>query len=92
MTHRKLIAGAAGALTLIASASLAHAAGDVGCVTYNPTKNSPVVIHCVGWTHEMAARLKAASCDPGHMTAAAMRAVCADLMAHAYAQASGGAA
>jgi hypothetical protein len=92
MTHRKLIAGAVGALTLAASASLAHAAGDAGCVTFNTSKNSSAVVHCVGWTHEMAARLKAAGCDPQHMTLAEMRGICADLMAHADAPASGGAA
>lgn len=92
MTHRNLIAGAAGALTLVASASLAHAAGDVGCVAFNPSKNAPAVVHCVGWTHEMAARLKAAGCDPRRMTPAEMLTVCADLMAHADAPASGGAA
>jgi hypothetical protein len=92
MTHRKLIVGAAGALTLVASAALAHAGGDARCVSYNPAKNAPAVIHCVGWTHEMAARLTAAGCDPRRMTPAEMRDVCADLMAHADAPASGGAA
>ena len=92
MTHRKLIAGAAGALTLIASASLAHAAGDVRCETFSPAKTGRTVTHCQSWTHEMAARLKAAGCDPQHMTPAEMRAACAEHMAHADAPASGGAA
>jgi hypothetical protein len=92
MTHRNLIAGAAGALTLVASAALARAGGDARCVSFSPVKNTPAVIHCVGWTHEVAARLTAAGCDPRRMRPPEMRDVCADLMAHADAPASGGGA
>jgi hypothetical protein len=92
MTHRYLFAGAAGALTLVASASLAHATGDVRCESFSLAKTGRLITHCQSWTHDMAARLKAAGCDPEHMTPAAMRTVCADLMAHADAPASGGAA
>jgi hypothetical protein len=80
------IAGIAGALVVALGGSVAFAAHNAGayvCQTWNPTKVSPPVTHCVTWTREAAARMRAAPCDPATMTPAQMRERCAELTARA---------
>lgn len=83
MTFTKPIAGAAGVLLLILTGSAALAASKADnwfvCQTWTPTKASPPVTHCLTWTRQAAARMRAADCDPAKMTEAQMRAKCAEL-------------
>jgi hypothetical protein len=83
MTITKLVAGAAGAL-LVTLAGSAAFAGDGGymCQTRSPAKNVPMATHCVTWTHQAAARVQTASCDPAKMPYASMREACEQLMAN----------
>jgi len=79
MTINKLtIAGLAGALFVVLGGSVAFAAsaGGYACQTWNPTKASPAVTHCLTWTREAAANMRAANCDPAMKGDAAMRAEC----------------
>lgn len=77
-----LAAAIGAAITTLAVISTASAAtnGSV-CQTWNPSKASPAVTHCVTWSHEAAARMRAANCDPAMMSGAAMRAACDALTA-----------
>ncbi len=78
MTNPKLAAagiGAAACVLLVGSIAVA-AEPTPFCQTANPTKGSPAVTHCVTWTHEASARLRAANCDPSTKDGAAMRAQC----------------
>ena len=80
MTINKLaFAGAVGALATVVGASAAFAA-NAACQTWNPSKVSPPVTHCLTWTQEAAARMRAAGCDPAMMGDANMRAQCAAMM------------
>jgi hypothetical protein len=84
MTISKLAAGVAGALFVALAGSAAFAAHGAGlylCQTWSPAKAGPPVTHCVTWTREAAARMRAAACDPANMTSAAMRAQCSTLAA-----------
>lgn len=86
MTITKLGVGVVGALFVALAGSAAVAAQSAGayvCQTWNPSKNSPAVTHCVTWSKEAAARMHAAPCDPKTMTDAQMRARCAELTAEA---------
>ena len=81
MTIHKL--SAAGALIVAlggSTAAAAHGAGDYVCQTWSPAKTGRTVTHCATWTHEAAARMRAAGCDPAKVGEAAMRAQCAAMM------------
>jgi hypothetical protein len=83
MTMTKFAVGAAAAVaaTLLATAAFAaQGEGGYTCQTWNPTKAGPAVTHCVTWTHEAAARMRAADCDPATMSDAAMRDLCMAMM------------
>ena len=81
MTITKLAAGAAGALFIALTGSVAFAARTEGfCQTWSPAKASPPVMHCITWTRAAAARMRAAACDPGKTTFASMQAQCEALM------------
>jgi hypothetical protein len=78
MTINKLCAGAAGALVVVLAGSVAVAAQTAAyrCQTWNSSKVGPAATHCMTWTREAAARMRAAHCDPAMMGDAAMRAQC----------------
>jgi hypothetical protein len=79
MTINKLCAGAAGALVVVLAGSVAIAAQTAGayrCQTWNSSKSGPAATHCMTWTREAAARMRAAKCAPAMMADAAMRAQC----------------
>jgi hypothetical protein len=84
MSYRKLLAGGAVALglTLFASTVAAHALGDFACQTFSPIKTSAPATHCVTWTREAGAQMRAA-CDPQATPLAVMRERCAELSAGA---------
>jgi hypothetical protein len=79
----RLIAGAAAALLVTTVGSVALAKGHDGylCQTWNPVKSGPAVTHCLTWTREAAARMRAAGCDPAMTNGSAMRSTCAELVA-----------
>ena len=81
MANYKHLTAAAVFVMFAGSVAAAHGAGGYLCQRWNPTKGSPPVTHCVTWTHEAAARMAAANCDPAMMSDAAMRAHCMALMA-----------
>lgn len=82
MTMRQFLAASALALGLAAaSAASAHGAGGFMCQTFNMAKNTPPATHCVTWTREAKEMMRAAPCDPAKMSAAEMRARCAELSA-----------
>lgn len=84
MIITKLAASAAGALFIVLTGSAAIAAEDAfACQTWNPSKIAPAMTHCVTWSREAAALMRAAPCDPKTMTPAEMRARCAEMMAQA---------
>jgi hypothetical protein len=79
MTNPKLAAAGIGAalFTLLAgSLAVAGQPAPAFCQTGNPTKVGRAVTHCVAWTHEAAARLRAANCEPSIGGGGAMRAQC----------------
>jgi hypothetical protein len=81
MTIHKL--SAVGALVVALggpAAFAAHNAGAYVCQTWNPAKTGRAVAHCVTWTREAAARMRAAGCDPATMGDAAMRVQCEAMM------------
>jgi hypothetical protein len=81
MTIHKLSAAGALVVALAGSAAFAaHSAGAYVCQTSNPAKTARAVTHCVTWTREAAARMRAAGCDPTMMGDVAMRAQCAAMM------------
>lgn len=83
MTITKLAAGAAGALFVALTGSVAFASQSEGgyvCQTWSPAKASPPVTNCVTWTRVGAARMRAAPCDPAKMTFASMQAQCEAFM------------
>jgi hypothetical protein len=81
MTIHKLSAVGALVVALGGSAAFAaHSAGAYVCQTWNPTKVSRAVSHCVTWTREAATRMRAAGCDPAMMGDAAMSVQCAAMM------------
>lgn len=82
MTQSKFVAGGAILAALIASAAFAaHGAGDYVCQAWSPAKTGRTVTHCITWSREAAAQMRAAGCDPAMMSDAAMRAQCAAMMA-----------
>jgi hypothetical protein len=85
MTKRNLITASALALGLAiaASAAQAHGVGGFICQIWNPSKAAPSVTHCVTWTREATAQMRAAPCDPAKMSVGAMRDRCAELSAAA---------
>jgi hypothetical protein len=83
MTINKLaLAAAACVLVTGLGASAAIAAGAAACQTWNPSKVSPPVTHCLTWKQEAAARMRAANCDPAVVADAAMRAECTAMMSN----------
>jgi hypothetical protein len=99
MTNTKLAAGVAAAMFAVLSGSIAVAAHAASlrpdayvCRAWNLTKMSPPVTHCITWTQEGAAHMRAANCDPAMMGDEAMRAQCAALMGGVQADASAPAA
>ena len=93
MTNSKLAAaGVATALFTLLAGSVAMAAhsGSFVCRTWNTSKNTPPAAHCITWTHEAAARMSAANCDPSKTGEAAMRAQCAGMMGEASTPATAG--
>ena len=81
MTNFKHVAAGAIFFALAGSVAFAaHSAAEFVCQTWNPAKTGRAVTHCVTWTREAAARMRAASCDPAMMGDAAMRAQCAAMM------------
>jgi hypothetical protein len=85
MTKLNLMAVSALALglSIAASAAQAHGIGGFICQTWNPSKAAPPITHCVTWTREATAQMRAAPCDPAKMGAEAMRERCVDLSAAA---------
>jgi hypothetical protein len=82
MTTRQFLAASAVALGLAAASSAsAHGVGGFICQTFNMAKNVPPTTHCVTWTREAKAMMRAAPCDPAKMSAAEMRERCAELSA-----------
>jgi hypothetical protein len=82
MTTRQILAASAVAIGLsAASAASAHGVGGFICQTFNMAKNVPPTTHCVTWTREAKAMMRAAPCDPAKMSAAEMRDRCAELSA-----------
>ena len=81
MTINKLSAAGALIIALGGSAAFAaHRAGDYVCQTWNPAKTGRAFTHCITWTREAAAHMRAVGCDPAMMGDAAMRAQCAAMM------------
>jgi hypothetical protein len=84
MTTRQFLAGTALALGLAAaSAASAHGVGGFICQTFNMAKDTPPTTHCVTWTREAKAMMRAAPCDPTKMSAEEMRRRCAEMSAKA---------
>jgi hypothetical protein len=85
MTTRLFLAGSTFALGLAAAASgvSAHGVGSFVCQTFSTAKNAPPATHCVTWTREARAMMKAAPCDPAKMSATEMRRHCAEMSARA---------
>ena len=81
--NKLAIAGAAGALMTLLGASVALGADFAACQTWNSSKITAAMTHCVAWTKEAAALMRAAPCDAKTMTPAEMRARCAEMMAEA---------
>jgi len=82
MTTRQFLAASAFALGLAAgSAASAHGVGGFICQSFNMAKNTPPTTHCVTWTREAKAMMRAAPCDSAKMSAAEMRQRCAELSA-----------
>ena len=82
MTNRILTSAAFVTLALasaVASSAFANAGGYV-CQRFSPSKNTPAVAHCITWSHEGAANMRAAHCDPASMGDAVMLAKCQTLM------------
>jgi hypothetical protein len=78
MTINKLTTAGALIVALGASAALAaNGAGAYVCQTWSPAKTGRAITHCVTWTREAAARMRAAGCDPAMMGDAAMSVQCA---------------
>ena len=83
MTITKLAAGAAGALFVVLTGSVAFAAQSEGgyvCQTWRPAKASPPVTNCITWKRVAAARMHAAPCDPAKTAFESMQAQCEALM------------
>lgn len=81
ITHQFLAASAVALGLAAASAASAHGVGGFICQTFNMAKNVPPTTHCVTWTREAKAMMRAAPCDPAKMSAAEMRERCAELSA-----------
>jgi hypothetical protein len=82
MITRQFLAASAVALGLAAAlAASAHGVGGFICQTFNMAKNTPPTTHCVTWTREAKAMMRAAPCDPAKMSTAEMRERCAELSA-----------
>ena len=81
ITHQFLAASAVALGLAAASAASAHGVGGFICQTFNMAKNTPPTTHCVTWTREAKAMMRAAPCDPAKMSAAEMRERCAELSA-----------
>ena len=78
--NRLAMAGIAGVVAVL-GASVAFAADSAACQTWNPGKIRPPITHCLSWTRDAAAHMRAVNCDPSMMGDAAMRAECL-AMAH----------
>ena len=82
MTTRQLMAGSAFALGLAAAtAASAHGVGSFICQTFSMAKDTPATTHCVTWTRDAKAMMRAAPCDPAKVSTAEMRQRCAELSA-----------
>ena len=84
MITRQFLAASAVALGLAAASAASASAQGVGgfiCQTFNMAKNVPPTTHCVTWTREAKAMMRAAPCDPAKMSTAEMRERCAELSA-----------
>lgn len=82
MTIRTVLAASAAMLSLsIATAAAAHGVGGFMCQTFNMSKNTPPMTHCVTWTREAAKRMREAPCDPSKMSVEEMRRRCAEMSA-----------
>jgi hypothetical protein len=81
MTNRRLLTISAIALGLSAAASavFAHGLGGYVCQTWNSSKNTPAITHCVTWNRDATDRMRSNGCDPSKMANDAMRALCSQM-------------